>query len=289
MTSACSSSCHASPESEFNDWVEQEAFPNNIPSARAERPSDRAARRRALESRLRAAHEKVQAFAAKPLIHGRCAIGGLLMLVLIRSLAAFQGELPGYSVFCMHFLTSASDLICIACSAPFYVTGTRGTCVRKGCLGPMLTLVFAMTLVDICSMSAYLLVATPRPLAPGAKSLIDEMEAILGVWEFAMLSSVALQLSLCMSSWRIYRQLRMAGLYAPDSPADVAKDKAKEISVLEIVCEADDIEYLQTFEIKVCDSNDATDPLLDVTDASVERQLGSSQSSFRPETEVPVP
>ncbi|CAE8673172.1 unnamed protein product, partial [Polarella glacialis] len=80
--------------------------------------------------------------------------------------------------------------------------------------------------------------------------IVDVMEAVLGVWEWALLASVSLQLALCVSCWRVYRELRMAGLYAPDRPADVATRKTTEISVMEIMCEAEDIEYLQAFELK---------------------------------------
>eukprot|EP00440_Ansanella_granifera_P044070 gb/GFBE01047761.1/.p1 GENE.gb/GFBE01047761.1/~~gb/GFBE01047761.1/.p1 ORF type:complete len:285 (+),score=45.46 gb/GFBE01047761.1/:1-855(+) len=240
---------------------EKEGFPKNVPRLVGDRPSDRAARRRALESRLRLAHEKVAIVVERPMAHGRCSIFGLVVLALIRLLAVIQGNIPGYSVYAMHFLTTSSDLICIACTVPLFVFGTRGLCVQKGCLGPMLTLVFAMTLVDLSALGAYLLVATPRPLAPGSRSIVDVMEAIVGVWEWALLGSVALQIALCTSSWRIYKALRMAGLYAPDKPADVAREKTKEISVLEIMCEAEDIEYLESFELK-CGTDGQGKPLL---------------------------
>jgi len=200
---------------------------------------------------LRVAHEKVAIVVERPLVHGRCAIFGLLVLAFIRAMAFTQGNIPGYSVYAMHFLTTSSDVICIGCTLPLFVFGPRGSCVNKGCLGPMLTLVFAMSLVDLSALGAYLLVATPRPLAPGSRSIVDVMEAIIGVWEWALLASVSLQVALCTSSWRIYRALRMAGLYAPDKPADVAMQKTKEISVLEIMCEAEDIEYFEQFEMNV--------------------------------------
>mmetsp|Transcript_94887 Transcript_94887/g.171343 ORF Transcript_94887/g.171343 Transcript_94887/m.171343 type:complete len:307 (+) Transcript_94887:61-981(+) len=229
---------------------EKEGFPSILPQMTSSQPSDRAARRRALESRLRAAHEQVSELVQLPMAHGRTGILGLVVLAIIRIVAWVQGNVPGYSVFCMHFLTSVSDVVCIICTAPLFVFGTRGYCVQKGCLGPMLTLVFAMCMVDLSAFGAYLLVATPRPLAPGSRSIVDVMEAVLGVWEWALLASVSLQLALCVSCWRVYRELRMAGLYAPDRPADVATRKTTEISVMEIMCEAEDIEYLQAFELK---------------------------------------
>ncbi|CAE7254703.1 unnamed protein product, partial [Symbiodinium sp. KB8] len=232
--------------------VESEGSAKNLPRLVGELPSDRQARRRALESRLRIAHAKVAALTQRPLAHGRCSIFGLCVLAMIRSAAAYQGNIPGYSVYAMHFLTTSSDMICVLCSLPLFALGTRGLCVQKGCLGPMLTLVFAMSLVDLSAFGAYMLVATPRPLAPGSRSMVDVLEAMVGVWEWALLASVSLQLALCVSCWRIYRALRMAGLYAPEKPSDVARDRQKEISVLEIVCEAEDIESLEQCDLACC-------------------------------------
>mmetsp|Transcript_56573 Transcript_56573/g.106133 ORF Transcript_56573/g.106133 Transcript_56573/m.106133 type:complete len:288 (+) Transcript_56573:64-927(+) len=235
--------------------VEMEGMAKNLPRLVGELPSDRQARRRALESRLRIAHAKVAALTQRPIVHGRCAIFGLMVLALIRTAAAYQGNIPGYSVYAMHFLTTSSDMICVICSLPLFAFGTRGFCVQKGCLGPMLTLVFAMSLVDLSAFGAYMLVATPRPLAPGSRSIVDVLEAMVGVWEWALLASVSLQLALCTSCWRIYRSLRMAGLYAPEKPSDVARDRQKEISVLEIVCEAEDIDSLEKCELNCCNAD----------------------------------
>lgn len=275
---------------------EKEAFPRNVPRMVGDRPSDRAARRRALESRLRAAHENVSLRVERPMAHGRCAIFGLMVLALIRALAVIQGNIPGYSVYAMHFLTTSSDIICTVCTLPLFIFGTRGLCVQKGCLGPMLTLVFAMSLVDLSAFGAYLLVATPRPLAPGSRSLVDVMEAVLGVWEWALLGSVSLQLALCTSSWRIYRALRMAGLYAPDKPADVAREKTKEISMLEIMCEAEDIEYLEAFEFKcgeTCGASGSTPLLGDGAPGESPAQTSQSRpppsSSAQTSLSVPPP
>jgi len=172
----------------------------------------------------------------------------LLLLEVLRIGAWWEGTAPGPSVMGMHFLTTTSDISCILCATPLFATGTKGQCVALGCLGPMLTLVFAMSLVDISALGAYLVVATPRPLPPGAASFLDELEAMIGVWEFALIASVAVQTALCASSWRIYRSLRMAGLYPPGSdPAGIGK--AKEVSVLEVMCEAEDVRLLADCEM----------------------------------------
>jgi len=173
---------------------------------------------------------------------GRCSIVGLVSLWIIRAIAWYQGTIPGYSVFGMHFLTTTSDILCVLCASPLFIFGTGGHCVQVGCVGPMLTLVFAMCVVDIGALSAYLVVATPRPLSPGAKSYVDVLEACVGVWEFALVSSVALQMALCASSWRVYRELRLTGIYPPGiNPAA----KIEEISFMEIICEAEDVKVLR--------------------------------------------
>jgi len=245
---------------DIEDGLGQEGQIKPMPRLAKSRPSDRAARRKALEGRLRAAHEKAAAEAALPLIHGRCCIMGLTVLELIRTAAWWQGTIPGYSVFGMHFLTTTSDIACILCAFPLFATGTQGQCVQLGCLGPMLTLVFAMSLVDISALGAYLVVATPRPLSPGAKSYVDALEACVGVWEFALVASVALQMALCASSWRVYRELRVTGLYPPGSdPAGVGK--IREISIMEVMCEAEDVELLADCEVN-CDTTGLKSPLL---------------------------
>jgi hypothetical protein len=224
----------------------------SMPRLGRSRPSDRATKRRALERRLEEAQEKAAAESARPLIHGRYAISGIVFLELIRTAAWYQGTVPGYSVFGMHFLTTASDVACILCALPLFATGTQGQCVMLGCLGPMLTLVFAMSLVDMSALAAYLVVAMPRPLAPGAKTYVDVLEACIGVWEFALVASVALQLALCASCWRVYKELRTTGLYPPGSdPASIGM--TKEISVMEIMCEAEDVELLADCEMS-CES-----------------------------------
>jgi len=214
----------------------------------AETPSDRTARRKALEGRLCAAHAQAAAESCLPLCNGRFCLLVLLLVQILRNCAWWQGSMPGPSVMGMHFLTAFSDVCCILCATPLFATGTKGQCVTLGCLGPMLTLVFAMCFVDISALCAYLVVATPQPLPPGAASFLDELEAMMGVWEFALIASAALQTVLCTTSWQVYRSLRMVGLYPPGSdPAGVGK--AKEISVLEVVCEAEDVGLLAGCEM----------------------------------------
>mmetsp|Transcript_22074 Transcript_22074/g.62703 ORF Transcript_22074/g.62703 Transcript_22074/m.62703 type:complete len:246 (-) Transcript_22074:129-866(-) len=212
-------------------------------------------KRKLLEARVRGAQEKAEPQVLVPMWRGRCCLGGLLVLEMLRGTAWWQGIIPGYPVLGMHFLTTASDFACVLCALPFYLAGIAGTCVSNGCLGPMLTLVFAMALVDVSALCAFLVIATPRPLAPGARSVLDVLEAAIGAWEFMLVGSVAFQMALCHCSWRLYRDLRQAGLYPPGTDPG-ALDKIRPVSCLEVVCDAEDVEYLKN----CCSSADGRPP-----------------------------
>lgn len=240
--------CTGAESCDCEDGLGEEGPIKPMPGFTRSGPSDRAAHYESLERCFRAAHDKAAAESAVPFLHGRCCIFGLMILEVIRALAWWQGSIPGYSVLSMHFLTATSDAACILCTLPLFTTGTQGQCVTLGGLGPMLTMVFAMSLVDISSLIAYFVVATPRPLSPGAKSYTDVLEAIAGAWEFALVASVALQVSLCASSWRVYRELRVTGLYPPGSEPE-GVGRIREVSLLEVMCEAEDVERLVNCEM----------------------------------------
>lgn len=201
----------------------------------------------ALAGRIRKVQRAAAAQAFEFLVHGRVSLVGLALLQVIRVLCWLQGNIPGATVLGMHFLTTVSDFAVCFFAAPLFFYGTSGQCVQLGCLGPMLTLVFAMTLVDLSALVAYLVVATPRPLSPDSKSFVDVLEACIGIWEFVLVASVALQVSLCLSTWRVYRGLRQVGLYPPDSDPTKVGD-SRDVSVLEVVCEAEDVELLSNWE-----------------------------------------
>jgi len=224
------------------------------------RPLDRTSQRKALEGRFREAQANVARKVVLPLKHGLWSIFGLLAVELLRILSWWQGSMPGWSVFGLHFLTTSSDVVCICSALPLFAMGIKGQCVQMGCLGPMLTLVFAMCMVDLSAFGAFLVVATPRPLSPGARSYIDVLEACVGVWEFALIASVGFQVVLSTSSWRVYKELRGVGLYPPGAKLENV-GQLRPVSMLEVVCEAEDVELLTEFEIRCPGSDSATKPL----------------------------
>lgn len=212
-----------------------------LPNAVLRQPSDRAAHLQVIEQSYRMAHAIVATKSQWPLLHGRCCLAGLLVLELLRVTAWHESIVPGHSVFGIHWLTTTSDLVSLLSALPFFCQGTRGNCVVFGCVGPMVTLVFSMCFADMGALFAYVAIARPVPLSEDAssRSLYDVLQAQVGAWEFLLFASVALQVALCACCWRIYRELRLTGLYPPGG-RPMADAAAVEVSYLEIVCEAED-------------------------------------------------
>jgi hypothetical protein len=208
-------------------------------------PSDRLGHRRLWEECSRIALTRAVAEAAQPLYYGRCCLVGLICLEVIRVAEWLGGRRPYFTVLGMHCLAATADLACVVCTIPLYVGGVQGQCVTGGCLGPLLTLVFAMTLVSISSFVAFLIIATPHPVSQGTRSYLDLLEANATAWEFTLIGSVALDIALCKASWKVYKELRLTGLYPP-GVEPVGIGRIREVSPLEVFCEAEDLECLSS-------------------------------------------
>lgn len=219
-----------------------------VPEGREPIPPDRTARQQLLERYLKEAHDNATNESVDSMWQGRVAIVGLAVLEIIRAMAWWDGNLPG-SVYSVHFLTTTTDAICVFSMLPLFVTGTKGYCVVAGFVGPTLTLIFAMMVVDFGALCTFMILATPRPLSPGSRSIVDVAEAILGAWDFALFASVALQAALCSCAWRVYKALRTHGLYPPGTmPAGMGR--IEDVSLWELVCEAEDIKHINNCDCK---------------------------------------
>lgn len=255
----------SAPSQEGQRQPAQMERPNNVyaPEGREKLPPDRAARQRLLEKCFKKAHRNAARESARHITLGRVALAGLVFLELIRAVAWWDGNMPG-SVFGVHFLTTTTDAICFVSMLPLYVSGTTSQCVRNGCVGPILTLTFAMFIVDFGALCTFMTIATPRPLSPGSRSFVDVAEAIVGAWDFVLVSSVSLQVALCASSWRIYKSLRENGLYPPGTKPLGAGGVIEDVSFLELVCEAEDAKLINDYSCQQCgdagpvDSGEAT-------------------------------
>lgn len=191
----------------------------------------------------RRVEQKVQDLACLPLTQGRMCFFGIVVLEILRGICWWRDNIPGYTVVSIHFMSIFSDVTCLLVSFPLFCCGTRGCCVTRGCMGPLMTVVFALSMADFSAFGMFLFYATPRPLPVGQRSLLDRLEATIGVWELALITSTFLQLTLFVCAWRVYKLLRENGLDPPGNLKSAGQHR--DVSVLEVVCEPQDLEQCE--------------------------------------------
>lgn len=192
-----------------------------------------------------AAVAKASAGSVWPLCHARCCVLLLMVLCGIRAVAWHLGNVPGGTLWFIHMFSCMSDLITALVTLPLLICGdcggVQGQCVKYGCVGPMMTMVVAMNLVDWCSLIAFFAYAAPRPLPADGRSYVDVLELVHPVWEFVLIASCALNFAACVSVWRVYREMRAAGLYPPNAKGATPREA---VSAFEVICEAEDVALL---------------------------------------------
>lgn len=182
-----------------------------------------------------------------PLAGLRWSVLGLVVLWGLRLAAWHLGSMPRISARITAELSGIADLIVVIATLPLAISGVQGACVTCKCLGSVMTMVTAMMVLDSGAAVGFLVTsdASGRARAFGADSLADRLEAVLGVWECVLLSSVALELSLFVSLWRLYRELRFAAYYPPQNQSLVRGGSPTHVSHLEICCEEGDVHDIQ--------------------------------------------
>lgn len=224
--------------------------------SRKPRP-DRMSRRQLLQRCYKSAYTTATAESQRPLCQGRFTLVGLILVQMLRVGAWLDRQNPGVAVCGLHFLVVASDIVALGVATPLFVCQSLATCVKGGRAGLMLTLVFALSCVDMGALIAYCFVGSPKPFSPGRRTVLKVAEAYLDMWECTLVASVALHIGLFFCCWRIYKELRYNGLY----PASVAPKgfgpKVQEISLFEVLCEIEDVNRLKTGEYSLCSNNSA--------------------------------
>jgi len=233
-----------------------------LPRWRRPRP-DRLFRRQLLQTCYQRAFGNVLAESLRPLWQGRVALLGLVLVQGMRGAAWLDGEMPGASVNGLHALTIVADVIALCVAVPLFFCQTLQGCVRGGRAGLVLTLVFALTCVELGALLSYCFVGAPRPFSPGRKTVLKVAEAYLTLWECTLTASAALQVCLLVCCWRIYKELRKNGLYPiGTAPAGFGQD-IEEVSVFEMLCEVEDVNRIRTGKCALCCQSGAKKPLDD--------------------------
>lgn len=209
----------------------------------------------ALKERISSAHLVATRELRSPMTHACLSLSGLFVVQGIRLAAWQRGELPVATVSMLHALSASSDLSTITCCLPLIVdNSSEGRCVRWGCVGPVVTLLVTMVLLDFVAMAAALAMQ-PYPVLPphtGTWSLAF-FQATFGAWNCSLVASFSLQVSLCACCWRVYKGLRVTGLYPPNSDAlerGTTLPKHDEVSPLEMFCENEEVQLLNNAECK---------------------------------------
>lgn len=243
--------------------------PQQQPRRNGEAPATNAMQVSASQARLAKAQQKASQGALQPLWHGRCCVILLMVLCTIRLLACYMGNIPGGTIWLVHVLSLGTDMCCVTVTLPLLVCGqlggVEGQCVKLGCIGPMMTMVVAMNLVDWSALVSFFAFAAPRPMPAEGKSYMDVLEFFVGIWELVLVASCALNFAVCVSCWRIYRELRAAGLYPPNSRKETPREQ---VSPFEVLCEAEDVALLaecgrsrQQELAKCCNTRGHQDPV----------------------------
>jgi len=214
-----------------------EAARQPLPCPPPRLPSDRTAHRRRLQESFAMAQHIVAVKSEVSLHQGRCCVGGLVAVLVLRASIMLYGPHLWGMLLGIHGLASVADGVCTLCALPFYAQGTGSSCVQSGYLGPFLTLLFSMCLADASSLASYVAFARPQPLEARDRSLETVLQAMVGPWDLLLFASMALQLALCVCSWRIYQELRLAGLYPPGQ-LPMGEVFGSYVSLFELVCEA---------------------------------------------------
>lgn len=204
----------------------------------------------ALETRIRAAQEKVAEETAAPLAHGRCCAFGLSALLLVRWVAWSRGNVPSAQAYNLQILSASCDLISASFTLLLVWSGLQGHCVEQALLGPLVTATVAMLVIDTGALVGCFVVAAPRPTHQ-APSYLADVRARLDLWLCLLCASAALQLAACVTAWRVYREMRQSGLYPPGVDT-LAKSHMvmQQVSLMEAVCEAEDVELLTDIEAR---------------------------------------
>eukprot|EP00927_Polykrikos_kofoidii_P005985 TRINITY_DN12412_c0_g1_i1.p1 TRINITY_DN12412_c0_g1~~TRINITY_DN12412_c0_g1_i1.p1 ORF type:complete len:418 (+),score=39.57 TRINITY_DN12412_c0_g1_i1:128-1381(+) len=225
--------------------------------------------------------------------HLRICTLGLLVVQAVRASAWLVGLMPGFSSRAVQLIACVSDGACAVLTVSPAAWGTDSACVTSGTLGVSLTLLFSFWLINITAFIGWVVTIM---FTPGGMSLYlvhspdSSWLGIGGPWEFMLVSSAALQVAALTATWRVYRELRRMGIYGRDvraidegesGPSVTRQDSGRDISPLELILDAEDVELLASCET-TCRSSAHFEMGEDVSGiAEIDHSFGDSRIEIR--------
>mmetsp|Transcript_64071 Transcript_64071/g.119085 ORF Transcript_64071/g.119085 Transcript_64071/m.119085 type:complete len:270 (-) Transcript_64071:55-864(-) len=213
-------------------------------------------RRKRYEQRLRHAEEKASDSTRGHVRHLSCGLVGLGLLMMLRSAAWTLGIQPSAPAFMMNVMSAGIDIFALVIGVPLACTGPFGCCMKKACLGPVLTLLFAISAVDICALCTFFAYVAPQPMPAGEHTVLQKLELMCTTWQSILVASVCLEIVVCTSAWRLYQDLRLVGLYPPHNVAFRKGKVPARVSPMEIFCESEDVALLSDAGGKCCSTSE---------------------------------
>lgn len=210
-------------------------------------------RRRMEVPMVRSPEQQAMMGATTAICHGRRCLEGLVLVNILRIVAYCAGNSAFTTILVLHGLCFIADSVSFFAAIPLFTPIIVGACVQRACVGPMMTLVLTMCLIETGALIMVICTSSQRPARQSASG-IEVAEAAFDVWALALVTSVCLQSALCASAFRVYRELRIEGAYPPHSRGRCRQPV--QVEALEIICEAEDVALLSSYEKDVCTSLD---------------------------------
>jgi len=238
---------------------------------------DRACESRALSRQIRIT--KAYADSSGYMSKCRCCVVALVGVSFLRLLVWSSCHLPEgvgapSTTYEVQMISTLVGALTSAIALPLAIGGKQGCCVRQKVLGPLTTLGLAAVLTDFCALVVVLSCRQPPAAGAATRAWLTEawLRSLVDVWECTLISSFCLNLAFVVSCWRVYQELRLAGLY----PLETNERDVETISHLELCFEAEDVHTTEECS-RLCGKDDN------------ERGADLGCCSSRPAVEATVP
>lgn len=151
-----------------------------------------------------------------------------------------------------------------------------------------MTFMVTVVVLDILAIGAYVFMFMQPIVVPLSHGFLSFLQAVLGPWTLSLIGSFAFEVSICICCWRVYRGLRVSGLYPFSEEALVNGNRLprhSDVLPCEMVCEPEDARLLQDYDCCSRQDNENSDiveahrPVKPIVVEPFEEDFAGSKSS----------